>query len=152
MTDDRDALNPDLAALDASSAHDAAPSAGVTEASNREVAHRADVADVRNAVDHDVVRELLERSATRKTLTAIVAARVRSAEVEEVVPTAMTEALESLDCAPPERADAILAWVGAATRRAVAEHLAKRARRSRFEGAVPGAGLRRRRWGDDQFA
>jgi DNA-directed RNA polymerase specialized sigma24 family protein len=85
------------------------------------------------------VRDFLASAETRLFVTAIVAARVPEADVDDLVHRALMEALESLKRKVPDREDALRGWIGTITRRVVADYLTKRKRRAKYEGPMPEA-------------
>jgi DNA-directed RNA polymerase specialized sigma24 family protein len=89
------------------------------------------------SVSPEVVRDFLARMETRRMMLALVAAKVPSADVEDIVHDAMTEAIDALQRKPPERVEALPGWVATITRRVVADFVTKRVRRAKYEGPMP---------------
>lgn len=85
----------------------------------------------------DDVRAFLALPETRRQVTAIVGARVPSRDVENLVQDSLEEALRALGRHPPNRRDGLPGWVATIARRVVADFLAKRSRRARYEGSMP---------------
>jgi DNA-directed RNA polymerase specialized sigma24 family protein len=83
------------------------------------------------------VRAFLALPETRRQVTAIVGARVPSRDVENLVQDSLEEALRALGRRPPSRRDGLPGWVATVSRRVVADFLAKRSRRARYEGSMP---------------
>jgi RNA polymerase sigma factor (sigma-70 family) len=85
----------------------------------------------------DARRALLARADMRDMVRAIVATRVPSQHVEDIVQDANEEALRALERTPPSRDEALPAWLAQIARRVAADFLAQRARRSKYEGPMP---------------
>jgi DNA-directed RNA polymerase specialized sigma24 family protein len=80
---------------------------------------------------------MLSHPQTRREVTRIVAAKVPPACVADLVQDALVKALKAADRSPPAHEDRLPGWVATITRRVVADFLAQRARRARYDGDLP---------------
>jgi DNA-directed RNA polymerase specialized sigma24 family protein len=92
-----------------------------------------------DGVDREVVAEFIARVETRRAIHARVAASVAREDVDDLVQTTWVEAVRAADRTPPADENAVPAWLKTIAERVVADHLARRARRGRYEGPMPDA-------------
>ena len=90
-------------------------------------------------VDPTVVAAFMARVETRRAIHAHVAACVAHVDVDDLVQTAWVEAAGAAERSPPADENAVPAWLKTIAERVVADHLAQRARRARYEGPMPDA-------------
>jgi len=90
-------------------------------------------------VDRTVVAAFIARVETRQAIHAHVAARVARVDVDDLVQTTWAEAARAAERSPPAEENAVPAWLKKIAERVVADHLARRARRARYEGPTPDA-------------
>jgi DNA-directed RNA polymerase specialized sigma24 family protein len=95
------------------------------------------VTDSPHGVTSEAVRAFVSRPETRRMLMSIVAGKVPPENVEDLVQDAIAEAIETLDRNLPDREQALPAWLATIGRRGVADFLAKRTRRARYEAPMP---------------
>jgi DNA-directed RNA polymerase specialized sigma24 family protein len=88
-------------------------------------------------VTHQVLRAYLSRPETRRMLMSIVTGKVPPENVEDLVQDAIAEAIETLDRNLPDREQALPAWIATIARRSVADFLAQRTRRAKYEAPMP---------------
>jgi DNA-directed RNA polymerase specialized sigma24 family protein len=94
---------------------------------------------VSDGVDRTVVDAFMARAETRRAIHAHVAACVAHGDVDDLVQTTWVQAARAADRSPPADENAVPAWLRTIAERVVADHLAQRARRARYEGPMPDA-------------
>jgi RNA polymerase sigma factor (sigma-70 family) len=88
-------------------------------------------------IDVAAAHAILKRPETRKFVKSRIKGRVPSAHVEDLVQETLREAFEALGKSPPDRLEAMDAWLSTIARRVVADFLTKRNRRKEYEGPMP---------------
>jgi RNA polymerase sigma factor (sigma-70 family) len=94
-------------------------------------------ATTRAALSATAVRAFLKTEAATSAVRSVVATKVPASDVDDLVNDVMVEAMKAADRAPPADASVLPAWTAALARHLLADFLTKRARRRKYEGAMP---------------